>query len=158
MKCHLFLWLKLYFQHHYSSLQCHMIFRNHSGMFFIWNQVICTVAERAQCAATSENNFRQFDNTHAANAHYTTKQKNALQRKCIWLCCEHLQRVKLQEFFLFAARWALSATVNMAIGCDRYLIKRFIYIMCPTCTIINLQSAHNILLQHKLMDALYFGS
>ncbi len=29
LKCILFLWWKLYFQHHYSSLQCHMIFRNH---------------------------------------------------------------------------------------------------------------------------------
>ncbi len=27
-----FLWSKLYFQHHYSSLQCHMIFRNHFNM------------------------------------------------------------------------------------------------------------------------------
>ncbi len=31
-KCNLFLWSKLYFQHHYSSLQCHMIFRNHNNM------------------------------------------------------------------------------------------------------------------------------
>ncbi len=27
-----FMWSKLYFQHHYSSLQCHMIFRNHANM------------------------------------------------------------------------------------------------------------------------------
>ncbi len=27
LKCNLFLWLKLNFQHHYSSLQCHMIFQ-----------------------------------------------------------------------------------------------------------------------------------
>ncbi len=32
LNCNLFLWSKLYFQHHYSSLQCHMIFRNHSNM------------------------------------------------------------------------------------------------------------------------------
>ncbi len=32
IKCNLFLWSKLYFQHHYSSLQCHMIFRNHYHM------------------------------------------------------------------------------------------------------------------------------
>ncbi len=25
---------KLYFQHHYCSLQCHMIFRNHNNMIF----------------------------------------------------------------------------------------------------------------------------
>ncbi len=31
-KCNLFLWSKLYFQHHYCSLQCHMIFRNHSDI------------------------------------------------------------------------------------------------------------------------------
>ncbi len=37
----------------------------------------------------------QFDNTHAANAHTTTKKRNALQIKCIWLCCEHLQCVSL---------------------------------------------------------------
>ncbi len=30
LNCNLFLWSKLYFQHHYSSLQCHMIFRNHT--------------------------------------------------------------------------------------------------------------------------------
>ncbi len=28
VKCHLLLWSKLNFQHHYSSLQSHMIFRN----------------------------------------------------------------------------------------------------------------------------------
>ncbi len=27
-----FMWSKLYFQHHYSSLQCHMIFRNQYNM------------------------------------------------------------------------------------------------------------------------------
>ncbi len=32
VNCNLFLWSKLYFQHHYSSLQCHMIFRNHFNM------------------------------------------------------------------------------------------------------------------------------
>ncbi len=42
-----------------------------------------------------------------------------------WLCCEHLQHVRcqfdescflnLQVFFLFAARWALSATVETLI-------------------------------------------
>ncbi len=32
IKYNLFLWSKLYFQHNYSSLQCHMIFINHSDM------------------------------------------------------------------------------------------------------------------------------
>ncbi len=32
LNCNLFLWSKLNFQHHYSSLQCHMIFRNNSNM------------------------------------------------------------------------------------------------------------------------------
>ncbi len=36
LKCNLFLRSKLYFQHHYSSLQCHMIFRNHSNIL-IWS-------------------------------------------------------------------------------------------------------------------------
>ncbi len=35
LNCNLFLWSKLYFQHHYCSLQCHMIFRNHNNML-IW--------------------------------------------------------------------------------------------------------------------------
>ncbi len=39
LKCNLLLWSKLYFQHHYSSLQCHMIFRKHSNML-IWCSVI----------------------------------------------------------------------------------------------------------------------
>ncbi len=40
--------------------------------------------------------LNQFDNTRAANAHNTTKQRNALPIKCfIWLCCEHLQSVYL---------------------------------------------------------------
>ncbi len=30
--CNLFQRLTLYFQHHYSSLQCHMIFRNHTDL------------------------------------------------------------------------------------------------------------------------------
>ncbi len=29
---YLFLWSNLCFQHHYSSLQCHMIFRNHNNI------------------------------------------------------------------------------------------------------------------------------
>ncbi len=32
VKCNLFLWSKLYFQHHYWSRQCHMIFRNHNNI------------------------------------------------------------------------------------------------------------------------------
>ncbi len=54
LKCNLFLWLKLNFQHHYSSLQCHMIFRNHSNMLICcsrnisdyyqcWKQLCCTI-------------------------------------------------------------------------------------------------------------------
>ncbi len=42
LNCHLFLWSKLYFQHHYSSLQCHMIFRNHSNMLICCSRDICT--------------------------------------------------------------------------------------------------------------------
>ncbi len=44
-----------------------------------------TVAERAQRAATSENTCKlskqlpQFNNTHTANAHNTTKKRNPLQ-------------------------------------------------------------------------------
>ncbi len=54
LKCNLFLWSKLYFQHHYSSLQCHMIFRNHSNMLICcsrnisdyyqcWKQLCCPI-------------------------------------------------------------------------------------------------------------------
>ncbi len=45
---------QLYFQHHYSSLQCHMIFRNHNNMLICcsrniydyyqcWKQLCCTI-------------------------------------------------------------------------------------------------------------------
>ncbi len=41
-KCNLFLWSKLYFQHHYSSLQCHMICsccsRDISDYYQCWKQ------------------------------------------------------------------------------------------------------------------------
>ncbi len=46
---------------------------------------IYTVAERAQRAANRKNTCKlrkrlpQFDNTHAANAHNTTKKRNTLQ-------------------------------------------------------------------------------
>ncbi len=50
--------------------------------------LLYTVAERAQCTATSENTCKlrkqlpQFDNTQAANAHNTTKKKkHAANRK-----------------------------------------------------------------------------
>ncbi len=54
LKCNLFLWSKLNFQHHYSSLQCHMIFRNHNNMLICcsrnisdyyqcWKQLCCTI-------------------------------------------------------------------------------------------------------------------
>ncbi len=61
-----------------------------------------TVAERAQCPANRKNTCKlrkqlpQFYNTHAANAHNTTKKKKcAANIICIWLCCEHLQCVSL---------------------------------------------------------------
>ncbi len=51
VKCNLFLRLNLYFQHHYSSLQCHMIFRNHYNIliccsiniyyYYQWWQQLC---------------------------------------------------------------------------------------------------------------------
>ncbi len=54
LKCNWFLWSKLNFQHHYSSLQCHMIFRNHSNMLICcsrnisdyyqcWKQLCCPI-------------------------------------------------------------------------------------------------------------------
>ncbi len=44
LKYNLFLWSKLNSQHHYSSLQCHTIFRNHSNMLIYyecWNSSYC---------------------------------------------------------------------------------------------------------------------
>ncbi len=38
--CHLFLWSKLYFQHHYCSRQCHRIFRNHYNMLICLSNVL----------------------------------------------------------------------------------------------------------------------
>ncbi len=117
-------------------------FRNHyflflfafsilSQLFLIWGcrKNICKLRKQ----------LRKFYNTHAANAHNRTKQRNALQIKFfIWLCCEHLQCVSLfvcvvsicstccqiDDVFLIcwcffflhvfsevAAHWALSATV-----------------------------------------------
>ncbi len=54
LKCNLFLWSKLYFQHHYCSLQSHMIFRNHSNILICcstnisdyyrcWKRLCCTI-------------------------------------------------------------------------------------------------------------------
>ncbi len=54
LNCNLFLWSNLYFQHHYSSFQCHMIFRNHNNMMICcsrnisdyyqcWKQLCCTI-------------------------------------------------------------------------------------------------------------------
>ncbi len=40
VQCNLFLWSNLYFQHHSSSLQCHMIFRNHNNMLIYWSRHI----------------------------------------------------------------------------------------------------------------------
>jgi len=34
LNCNLFLWSNLNFQHHYCSLQCHIIFRKHSNILF----------------------------------------------------------------------------------------------------------------------------
>ncbi len=53
LKYNLFMWSKLYFHHHYSSLQCHMIFRNHNMLIYCsrnvsdyyqcWKQLCCTI-------------------------------------------------------------------------------------------------------------------
>ncbi len=42
LNCNLFLWSKLYFKHHYCSLPCHMIFRNHY-YYQCWKQSCCTI-------------------------------------------------------------------------------------------------------------------
>ncbi len=49
------------------------------GRSKLLNVRVYMVVERAQRAATSEKQLPQFDNTHAANAHNTTKKRNALQ-------------------------------------------------------------------------------
>ncbi len=98
-----------------------------------------TVAERAQRAANRKNackKLHQFDNTHAANAHNTTKQTKALQvlttqpqpqplqiKSFIWLCCEHLQHLlsnwwrcflDFLVLFLFACVfWSCSALSSL---------------------------------------------
>ncbi len=52
--CNLFLWCAAVFQHHFSSLQCHMIFRNHNNILIYcsrnisdyyqcWKQSCCTI-------------------------------------------------------------------------------------------------------------------
>ncbi len=108
---------------------------------------IYMVAERAQRAVNKKNtcklrnDFLNLTTHNFANAHNTTKKRNALQIKCFWLCCEHLQCVSLfvcvvsifticcqtdENVFLIcwcffylhvfsevAARWALSATVGI---------------------------------------------
>ncbi len=58
------------------------------------------MAERTRHAANRKNTcklrkqLRKVYNTRTANAHNTTKQRNALQIKIfIWLCCEHLQHL-----------------------------------------------------------------
>ncbi len=89
--------------------------------------------------------LHQFDNTCAANTHNTTKQRNALQIQFfIWLCCEHLQHLlsnwwrcflDLLVLFLFAARWALSATVVYLQ--KQWLHKHFINLEIKSITFMN---------------------
>ncbi len=44
---------QLYFQHHYSSLQCHMIFRNHSNMLICCSRNISIIINvESSCAAS----------------------------------------------------------------------------------------------------------
>ncbi len=49
LKYNLFLWSKLYYQHHYCSLQCHMIFRNHSNMLICCSR---NISDYYQCLET----------------------------------------------------------------------------------------------------------
>ncbi len=46
LKCNWFLWSKLYFQHHYSSLQCHVIFRNHNNILICCSR---NISDYYQC-------------------------------------------------------------------------------------------------------------
>ncbi len=106
------------------------------------------MAERAQRAANRKNTcklrkqLRQFYNTRAPNAHNTTKQRNALQIKLfICLCCEHLQHLlsnwwrgflDLLVLFLFAARWALSVTIEIWPGhvSVRFIEEELVILSC----------------------------
>ncbi len=111
-----------------------------------------TVAERAQRAANRKKHLQIkktllsiWQRTCCKRSQHNQK-RNALQIKCIWLCCEHLQCVSLfvcvvsictiwcqndENIFLIcwcffylhvfsevAARWALSATVDAFIQSD----------------------------------------
>ncbi len=49
LNCHLFLWSKLYFPHHYSSLQCRMIFRNHSYADLLLSYYCSSVINNGFC-------------------------------------------------------------------------------------------------------------
>ncbi len=45
----LFMWSELYFQHHYCSLQCHMIFRNHNNMPICLRDFVCACVWEREC-------------------------------------------------------------------------------------------------------------
>ncbi len=53
LKCNLFLWLKLYFQLHYFSLQCHMIFRNQSNMLIYDQETFLIIINAENCYAAN---------------------------------------------------------------------------------------------------------
>ncbi len=99
----------------------------------IWPHTRCKCSQHNQKkkrAANRKNTCKlrkqlpQFDYTQAANAHSTTKQRNALQIKCICLCCEHFHQLlskwwkcflDLQALFLFACVfWSCSALSSLA--------------------------------------------
>ncbi len=80
----------------------------------MYQNVVTTVAERAQCATNRKNTCKlrkqlpNFYNARAANAHYTTKKRNSLLSnwwRCFWfagafsicMCFLKLQRVELSQ-------------------------------------------------------------
>ncbi len=53
VKYDLFMWSKLNFHHHYSSLQCHMIFRNHNNMLIAAQETFLIIMNVENCCAAS---------------------------------------------------------------------------------------------------------
>ncbi len=99
LNCILFLWSKLYFQHHYSSLQCHMIFRNHSNMLIYCSRNICIIIIIIVITV-----YSFFCHTVHKNSHIVTLNFDA---NCEWTKTDYLN-FNIYIYILGVARYMYS--------------------------------------------------
>ncbi len=131
LNCNLFLWSKLYFQHHYCSLQCHMIFRNHNNM------LIC-------CSRNISDYYQCWNYWNCAKQHLSKicDKYFFFFKKCIILF------IKVSKFIKSVSKDFYNVTNYFSNKCFELELSIHQRILCST-TVFNIDNNQKFVLSSK---------